>query len=72
MNGEEILKQKMAEGWNIFIECKGKGRNYDMSYEGFAYRVGSIMGERQGQSMLTHAVGDTLEEFLINMFSKVE
>lgn len=70
MNGEDLLKTKMAEGWNISIECKGKGRTYEMSYEGSAYKVGSDLRDRPVQYMVYHGVGDTLEELLDNMFNK--
>ena len=70
MNGEDLLKQKMTEGWNISIECKGKGRTYEMSYEGSAYMVGSDITERIYRYAEHHAVGDTLEELLNNMFNK--
>lgn len=72
MSGEELLKQRMSEGWNISIECKGKGRTYEMSYEGYAYKVDADLRERPVQYMLTHAVGNTLYELLEKMFSKVD
>jgi hypothetical protein len=65
MNTEELLKQKMSEGWNIFIECKGKGRGYELTYEGKVYKVSwnledKIYGFKFG-------VGNTIEELIKNM-----
>ena len=70
MNGEDLLKQKMGEGWNISIECKGKGRVYEMSYEGNAYKVGSDFKDRPAQYFYYHGVGNTIEDLLNNMFNK--
>jgi hypothetical protein len=67
MNVEKFLKQKMAEGWNIQIECKSSRREYALTYEMYATRHvtdGSIFGE------IVHGVGDTLEEALNSTFSK--
>lgn len=36
-NIEEKLVDLMEDGWNISIECKAKGRNYELSYEVFGH-----------------------------------
>jgi hypothetical protein len=64
--GEEALIEKMVEGWNIGIECKGKGRGYGMSYEANAYMVGDSIIDRMHN--MRHAVGDNLLELIYNLF----
>jgi hypothetical protein len=65
-SGEDMLIQKMAEGWNISIECKAKGRGYGMTLEGMAYPIDVPIEERW--SHMRFGIGKTLEELLINMF----
>lgn len=60
---EEFLKEKMAQGYNIFIECKGKSREFGMTYEGSARKVGEPFEYR-------HGIGETLKELLENMFGE--
>ena len=64
MDGEQLLKQKMLEGWNIYIECKGKGRCYEMTYEATAHKVDASLEEKF--YTVNHGIGDTLEELLKN------
>ena len=33
------IEKIMSEGWNFQIECKGKGRNYEMTYEATMHQV---------------------------------
>ena len=71
MTGEEKLLQKMQEGWNINIECKGKGRNYSLTYEATAYETGQ---PNCFNNILTsrHAIGNTLSELICNLFDNHE
>lgn len=68
MDTERLLKEKMKEGWSISIECKGKGREYGMSYEGTAYNVFDSVTKQMCQSYEYHGVGNTIEELLENIF----
>ena len=68
--GEELLRQKMEEGWNISIECKAKGRGYGMTYEASAYPLDSDMVSRMGS--MRFGVGKTLEELMKNLFTPEE
>ena len=61
------LKEIMELGYDVGIECKGRGRVYEMSFEATARRI-----QRQDEDYkefvistlgtLFHAVGDTIEE----------
>lgn len=68
MNGEELLSKCMSEGWNIHIECKGLGRNYEMTYEATAYKVNWTPQEQIFNKV--HGVGDSIKELLKNMFGE--
>lgn len=68
--GEELLRQKMEEGWNISIECKAKGRGYGMTYEASAYPMDGDMFNRMGSTR--YGVGKTLEELVRNLFTPEE
>lgn len=65
------LYQLMERGWNIGIECKGKGRNYEMTFEATASKVvtDDMTKEEIVDCMYNHihTVGDTLEEILDNL-----
>lgn len=65
---ERLLKEKMVKGWNISIECKGKGREYEMTFEGIAYNVFDPIEAQIYQSSKYHGTGNTIEELLKNMF----
>lgn len=69
-NVENLLKKKMSQGFDIGIECKGKGREYEMTFEGTASSVNTPPGDRFFESVLYHGVGNTIEELLNNMFDK--
>lgn len=62
------LNQLMEQGWNIHIECKGKGKGYEMTFEASARRVfnENMTHAEKITSMCrnTHAVGNTLSELL--------
>lgn len=70
------LYQLMEQGWNIHIECKGKGRNYEMTFEATANKViREDMTSAEKISCLytsAHAVGDNLKELLDNLEEKLE
>jgi hypothetical protein len=68
--GEEHLRAKMAEGWNISIECKARGRGYGMTYEATAYHMDASFQERL--TNMRFGVGKTLEELMGNLFTPEE
>lgn len=72
----EQLTQLMARGWNIGIECKGKGRTYEMTYEATANKVSTdeMTKEELIDSMynFVHAVGDTLEEVVDRLREQID
>jgi hypothetical protein len=63
---EDTLQHYMAQGWNIHIECKGKGREYALTYETSAAPVGKTMLDNDWTYL--HAVGDSLYEAVCNLF----
>jgi len=67
---ESLLKEKMEEGFNLNIECKGKGRSYELTFEGSAYEVGKPITDTLTDFAKYHGVGDTIEELLDCMFNK--
>lgn len=71
MTAVEQLEELMRQGWNIHIECKGKDREYEMTYEAHGRKVlpedatnEDILGHYANQ---IHAVGDTFEEVIANL-----
>ena len=62
MDLEQILNQKMEEGWNFQIECKGKGRSYEMTFEVNVYKVKTPF------DLLKHSTGKSLKNILMGMF----
>lgn len=67
---ETLLKEKMKDGFNIGIECKGKGREYEMTFEGTASNLNTPFDEKLFESMDYHGIGNSVEELLNNMFNK--
>jgi hypothetical protein len=65
-NIETLLKEKMAESYNIQIECKGKGRGYEMTYEMTATKVGEYFGIPD--RVFYHGIGITIESTLEDVF----
>ncbi|MEK3955651.1 MULTISPECIES: hypothetical protein [unclassified Psychrobacillus] len=79
MNEIEKLQQLMEAGWNIHIECKGKGRSYEMSFEATATKVFVEMQdlEKSPYAYLDrfqpiHAVGNTMAELLLRLERKMK
>lgn len=60
----------MSEGWNISIECKAKGREYGMTFEGSAYHIDDDFVSRFYK--MRYAVGDSIQEMLYYMFEKYD
>lgn len=67
---ETLLKEKMKDGFNIGIECKGKGREYEMTFEGTASNLNTPFNEKVLESLNYHGVGNSIEELLNSMFNK--
>lgn len=67
---ETLLKEKMKDGFNIGIECKGKGREYEMTFEGTASNLNTPFNEKVLESFNYHGVGNSIEELLNSMFNK--
>ncbi|QST02491.1 hypothetical protein IMZ31_23870 (plasmid) [Pontibacillus sp. ALD_SL1] len=59
------IEKLMAEGWNIVIECKGKGRVYEMTYEATMKKVGGDPIEQFYTKH--HAFGSSLDEIARNL-----
>lgn len=59
------IEKLMSEGWNIHIECKGKGRSYEMTYEAVMKRVDGDLIENFYDKH--HAVGDSLDKLAQNL-----
>ncbi len=75
MSEIEKLTELMSDGWNIHIECKGKGRTYEMTFEATAHKVPieeMITEENIMCFYPIHAVGDSLEELLLNLKSNMK
>ncbi|PLS18968.1 hypothetical protein CVD28_00780 [Bacillus sp. M6-12] len=72
----ESLKKLMEMGYNVGIECKGKGRVYEMSFEATATRIQQEDEEYKDYVLSTiynhfHAVGDTVEEVSAGLLEQV-
>jgi hypothetical protein len=68
--GEKMVRMKMEEGWNIQIECKAKGRNFEMSYEATAYNVNDDY--KMQVFNRKHGVGNTLIDLIASLFGVEE
>ena len=64
MTPEERLKRLMTDGWNIHIECKGKGREYKLSFKAHMQRAIAKEDNFKEYFCSIHAVGDTLDKLL--------
>lgn len=64
------IEQLMLEGWNIHIECKGKGRTYEMTYEATMTKVDGDFLENFYTNH--HAVGNTLDELAHNLRKTIQ
>lgn len=60
----EFLKKLDGE-WSFSTECKGKGRNYELTYEGGINKVTDDFWEKLKSQK--HAVGDSLGEVITNL-----
>ncbi|PTY93078.1 hypothetical protein [Heyndrickxia sporothermodurans] len=70
MTTEERLQTLMQRGWNIQIECKGKWREFAMTYEASGYlipRPGATQEEITRSFYPIHAYGNTLEELVTHL-----
>jgi len=71
---EERLKKLMSLGWNIMIQCKGKGEAYQLTYEASAKLAipRKATTEDLYRSMVKiEALGDTLEELVTTLEKKI-
>jgi hypothetical protein len=75
MSEIDKLTQLMGQGWNINIKCKGKGRNFEMTFEAVAQKVlvPGMTTPEQISCMVNqvHAVGNTMKQVLENLESKM-
>jgi uncharacterized protein YoaH (UPF0181 family) len=75
MNEVNRIQDLMAAGWDIRIECKGKGRSYEMTYEAVATQVlQDSMTEKEKISCLmtqAFAVGNTIDELLCKLEKQI-
>lgn len=61
------LNELMEQGWNIFIECKGLGREYEMTFEATAHRVVTVEMTNEDKVKAfypIHAVGKDFTELI--------
>lgn len=76
MSEIDKLTQLMGQGWNINIECKGKGRNFEMTFEAIARKVlvPGMTTSEQISCMVNqvHAVGNTMNQVLEKLESKMK
>lgn len=64
----------MSLGWNITIQCKGKGEAYQLTYEASARRVipRKATTEDLYRSMVKfEVIGDSLEELVTALEKKI-
>lgn len=79
VNHEEMMKELqaiMASGWDVHIECKGKGRTFDMTYEANAKKViEDVVTASIFEKMLSlcpiNVVGDTMHECITQLQQKI-
>jgi hypothetical protein len=75
MSEIDKLTQLMGQGWNINIKCKGKGRNFEMTFEAVAQKVlvPGMTTPEQISCMVNqvHAVGNTMKQVLEKLESKM-
>lgn len=71
----EDFHRIMEKGWNINIECKGKGREYEMTFEATATKVVSDDSTTDDFFYWSlypiHAVHDNLKSLLAIIYEKV-
>jgi hypothetical protein len=68
MNTIDYIKEKTQEGWGFSIECKAKGRGYELSYQALASQSSNKSEDLFGWATAKHAVGDTLAECVAGLF----
>jgi len=74
MSIEDKIKHLMERGWNLNIECKGKGRVYEMTYEVTAYKVpskDSTMEEKIKSFYPKYAIGNNLENVIDDLAKEI-
>lgn len=64
--GEEMLRQKMQEGWNVAIECMVTSSGANFIYEGKAFKSSEYT------ESAIYAKGKSLEELMYNLFEEVK
>lgn len=72
---EDRLKELMKMGYNIHIECRGKGRTYEMTYNVTANKImvsGMSMEEKLECYYSIEVCGNTLEEAIGNLEKEIE
>lgn len=63
----ELMKM-MERGWNIQLECKGKGREFEMTFEAGASKVFSVGKEKDfPYPMNLYATGNSIEELMTEL-----
>lgn len=65
----------MEQGWNLHIECKGRGRDFGMTFEASAQKtpLADMTDEEKVACFYVqaHAVGNTLDELLDKLKSQL-
>lgn len=71
------LQRIMELGYDVGFECKGKGREYEMTFEASARRIQRQDEDYREYLVSTfattfHAVGDTIEETANLLLNQIE
>ena len=69
------LKEVMKLGYDVMVECKGKGRVYEMTYEATARKVlpqNPTNDDIVNSFKTYHTVGDTLAEVGENLYQQIK
>lgn len=71
----DSMAKLMEAGYNIFLECKGKGRVYEMTFEGTLSKAvpdkPTIEELVEGVYTLAHAVGNSVEDVCDQLLEQV-
>jgi len=66
-NIESLIKEKIDQGFNIGIECKGNDKEI---YKGTASNVNAPFEDKMFEPIKYYGTGNTIEELLDSMFNK--
>ena len=64
----DYIQLKINDGWEISVECKGKGREYECTYEALCSQPSDKVEDMFGWNSARHAVGDSFAECISGLF----